>query len=368
MAPTGNEFYSVRLRKSDGRALTLYARHPLPEGMDAPSPDSGSLETSSHLRWHPFRQEWVVYAGSRQNRTFLPGADKNPLAPTVPGSAPTELPSGAYDVAVFDNKFPAFSEQSGAPPKSITETASARGACEVVVFTQDPNASLGSLPLDHIELILEVWADRYRELGTRDDIAYVYIFENRGSEVGVTLHHPHAQIYAYPFVPPIPARELEAEAAHIAADGRGLLEAQIEAELRDGKRVLYSADCVAFVPSFARYAYEVWLAPKRRVASLVDLTDAERADFAIALKTVLLTYDTMWDAPFPYIMAMHQAPVDGKAYPGAHLHMEFYPAYRMKGRLKFLAGSELGAGVFTADVLPEQSAQALLAAKERIRV
>ena len=365
MSTPSNGLFSLRLKKSDGRALILYARHPLEENLGAPSPDGVSLETSSHLRWHPFRQEWIVYAGSRQNRTFLPAPEQNPLAPTIEGSAPTELPSGNYQAAVFENKFPAFSSGNSA---ATGANIPAKGVCEVVVFTQDPDASLGRLPISHIELIIDVWTDRYAELGKRDDVEYVYIFENRGAEVGVTLRHPHGQIYGYPFVPPIPARELEMEAAHFEREGRGLLELEIEKEIARGTQVLHDGEFVAFVPSFARYAYEVWIAPRRPVPSLLELTRSERKDFALALKTVLQTYDALWDAEFPYVMAMHQAPTNGKDHPGAHLHVEFYPALRMKGRLKYLAGSELGAGVFTADVLPEQSAEALLAARKKLDV
>jgi UDPglucose--hexose-1-phosphate uridylyltransferase len=236
-----------------------------------------------------------------------------------------------------------------------------------VVFTQDPNSSLGALPLWHLELLLEVWADRYRELGEREDIDYVMPFENRGVEVGVTLHHPHGQIYAYPFIPPVPARELEMQRAHLTEHGSGLLDDLIRKELEDGRRMLYTGErAVAWMPAFARYSYEVWIAPRRPAGSVADLDAAERADFARALKTVLLKYDQLWGKPFPYIMVFHQAPTDGKPHPEAHLHIEFYPAYRMPGRLKYLAGSEIGAGVFTADTLPEEKVKELQAVEVKL--
>src|SRR5205823_7426220 len=141
----------------------------------------------------------------------------------------------------------------------LVDTRPARGACEVVVYTQDPTTTLGRLPLDHVELLLEVWADRYRELGARDDVEYVFPFENRGVEVGVTLHHPHGQIYAYPFVPPIPARELENQRVHLEDHRQGLLETLVRAELAHERRILYAGpQVVAFVPAFARYSYEAW--------------------------------------------------------------------------------------------------------------
>jgi UDPglucose--hexose-1-phosphate uridylyltransferase len=217
--------------------------------------------------------------------------------------------------------------------------------------------------LPHIELLVAVWAHRYVELGAREDVEYVFPFENRGVEVGVTLHHPHGQIYAYPFVPPIPARELGQQRAHLERHGRGLLEDVVRAELADDKRrVLYDGTgIVAFVPVCARYPYEVWIVPRRPAPSLADLDPGERADFARALKTILLKYDGLWQRPFPYVMVFHQAPTDGRPHPEAHVHVELYPAYRMPNRLKYLAGSEVGAGVFTADTLPDDKAAELRA-------
>lgn len=354
--------HKLSLTKPDGRRLWLYARDPLAAGFVAPSPNREPIRRDAHLRWHPLRGEWIAYASHRQNRTFLPPPEFNPLAPMVDPSSPTELPSGRYDVAVFENLFPTLVRSSGAPPDAIVPTRASGGAAEVVVFTQDPTTSLGALPLGHIELILEVWADRYAELGARDDVEYVFVFENRGVEVGVTLSHPHGQIYAYPFIPPIPAREREQERAHFARAGRTLLEDHIDGESRDQVRVVYDGPrAIAFVPAFARYAYEVWVAPRAGTPSLAAVDAGTRADLARALKTVLMKYDALWAQPFPYIMSCHQAPTDGGTHPESHLHFEFSPAYRMRGRLKYLAGSEMGAGVFTADTLPEHTAAELRA-------
>jgi len=350
------------LVKPDGRTLDLYSRRPIPDGLEAPSPEKTRILPDPHMRWHPLRAEWVAYAGYRQNRTFLPPPEYNPLAPTRDPAHPTELPAGDYDAAVFENLFPTFAMSAADGPSLIVDTKPACGVCEVVVFTQDSGQSLGGLPLDHVELIVDVWADRYRELGQIPDVQYVMPFENRGVEVGVTLHHPHGQIYAYPFVPPVPARELAAQLEYFTTHARGLLENLIEKEIEDGRRMLYSTDrAVAFMPVCARYSYEVWVAPRRAAPSVADLDAAERREFARALKTVLMKFDRLWDRPFPYVMVFHQAPTDGQRHPEAHLHVEFYPAYRMRGRLKYLAGSELGAGVFTADTLPEEKAAELRA-------
>jgi len=357
------DFHKRTLTKPDGRALHLYGRAPIPDTLVAPTPRAGRLAPpSSHLRWHPLRGEWVIYASHRQDRTFLPPPEFNPLAPTTDPAQPTEVPAGAWDVAVFENLFPALSSTSHEPEASIVDTRPALGTCEVVVFTQDPRASLGRLPLTQLELVLEVWGERYRELGARDDVQYVFPFENRGVEIGVTLTHPHGQIYAYPFVPPIAARELAEQRAYLERHGRGLLDDHIRAELTDGRRMLYVGEhAVAFVPACARFAYEAWLAPRRPVGSFADLGDDERRELARALKTVLLQLDGLWNVPMPYILAVHQAPCDGHAHPEAHLHIEIYPYLRLRGRLKYLAGSETGAGAFTSDTVPEEKAAELRA-------
>jgi UDPglucose--hexose-1-phosphate uridylyltransferase len=350
----------LALQKPDGRSLMLYGREPLQVPAAVPSPSTIPHAPNGHMRWHPLRAEWVAYATHRQNRTFLPPADYNPLAATTDPAHPTELPAGNWDVAVFENLFPTFSRQAHAPPSLDVPTAPGRGVCEVVVFTQDPQGTLGGLPLWHLELLLEVWAERYRELGAREEVAYVFPFENRGVEVGVTLNHPHGQIYAYPFVPPVAARALEQERQHFAEHGTGLVEAFVAREVAERTRLIYDGpEAAAFMPICARYPYEVWVAPKRPLPSFAALTGAARRDFARALKTVLLKYDRLWNRPFPYILAFYQAPTDGQPHPETHLRAECYPAYRMQGRLKYLAGSEIGAGVFTADTVPEDKVREL---------
>lgn len=353
--------HTLELTKPDGRALTLYSRRPLPDGIVAPSPFAEALAAAPHLRWHPLRGEWVTYAAYRQGRTFLPPPEYNPLAVTVDPAAPTEVPDADWDVAVFDNRFPSLGGPPNLPvPSLIVPTAPATGHCEVVVFTKDVQASLGALPLEHIELLLQVWADRSVRLGARHDIEYVLPFENRGAEVGVTLHHPHGQIYAYPVVPPVPARMQEQATAHYRTHGRGVLEQLIESELREGERLLYAGPhAAAFVPACARYPYEVWVAPIKPVAGFADLGNEQRADLARALKTVLRKYDGLWQRPFPYLMAWYQAPTDGAPHPEAHLHAQFYPPYRTRDRLKYLAGTEIAAGFFAMDVLPENTAREL---------
>lgn len=350
----------LALLKPDGRQLTLYSRRLISVVGAAPSPFAEPLRANPHLRWHPLRGEWVAYAAFRQDRTMAPPRGYNPLATTVDLSHPTELPAGDYDIAVFDNRFPSLVQHAhDAPPLSIA-TMPATGHCEVVVFSQDPQACLAQLALSHIELLFAVWAERTRCAALLPGLQYVLIFENRGAEVGVTLHHPHGQLYAYPMVPPVPARMLEQEAVYFAQHQRSLLCAMAEDEIRDGSRLLYHGEhAVAFVPACARYPYEVWVMPLASTRDFAALTTAQRTDLARALKTVLLKYEGLWQRPFPYLMSWFQAPLDGQPHLETQLHAQFYPPYRSRDRLKFLAGTELAAGMFVMDTLPENTAREL---------
>jgi UDPglucose--hexose-1-phosphate uridylyltransferase len=354
--------YTLDLVKPDGRCLTLYGRGPVTAAGPAPSPRPAPLHPNPHLRWHPLRGEWVAYAAHRQDRTFLPPPEYNPLRPSRDARFPTELPPGDYDVAVFDNLFPSLAPEAHDPPSLHVPTQPGRGRCEVVVFTQDPQASLGGLPLTHVDLLLEVLGDRTGRQARRGGVAYTLPFENRGVEVGVTLHHPHGQIYSYPFVPPVPARMHAQELDHWRRTQQPLLESLIAAELADGRRVLYAGPhAVAFVPAWARYPYEAWVAPRRAAPTLAALGPEVRRDLARALRTLLQKYDGLWNRPFPYLMAWYQAPLDGAEHPESHVHAEFAPPYRTRDRLKFLAGTELAAGMFAMDALPEDKARELQA-------
>ena len=274
--------------KPDGRPLVLYAQEREPDGRCAPSPEPRPQPRDTHLRWQPLRGEWVAYAAHRQHRTFLPPPQYNPLAPSCDPAAPTEVPEGRWDVAVFENLFPAFASTATEPPNLHVDTAPGDGICEVVVFTQDAAASLGSLPLWHVALVVDVWADRYlARPPTR--VRYVFPFENRGAEVGVTLHHPHGQIYGFPFIPPVPKAELINQARYFEQHGRGLLEDFVAREVSEGLRMIYAGPHVAaFMPVCARYSYEVWIAPYRAAPSFVDLSVEERPTSPPRLKTVLL--------------------------------------------------------------------------------
>jgi UDPglucose--hexose-1-phosphate uridylyltransferase len=294
----------------------------------------------SERRFNELRGEDVVYAVHRQERTFLPSAEHCPLCPTRPGGPLTEIPFPSFEIAVFDNLFPTFEAPAG--------------AAEVVVYTDDHDGSFAALPPQRARDLMWVWRQRYEELGAREDVAYVLIFENRGVEVGTTLHHPHGQIYAFPFLPPVPALELDADARL----GGCALCALIAGELEAGARVLHAdGEVVAYVPYAARWPYETHVAMREHRPSLLECTGGELDALAGVLQSVTRGFDRLFARPFPYVMVLHQAPCDGSRR--GHLHVEFYPPLRSAEKLKYPAGCEQGAGTFVMDVLPEASAQAL---------
>jgi UDPglucose--hexose-1-phosphate uridylyltransferase len=331
------------------------------------------------LRYEELRGEQVVYAIDRQERTFLPPAERCPLCPTLPGGGPTEIPFPAFQIAVFDNRFPAL-RAPGKAQAGLDGMTHAGGAAEVVVYTDVHAGSLGTLERERAQALMWVWRHRYAELGARADVEYVYIFENRGVEVGVTLHHPHGQIYAYPFLPPVPALEV---AADVRLGGCAPCEL-LRRELKDGRRVVYENEgVVVYVPYAARWAYEAHVVMRAHRRSLLECEPGELDALAESLQTLARGYDALFDCPFPYVMAVHQAPTGPTAATatdptaatatgptatttaaasptqlggGGHLHVEFYPPLRTATKLKYLAGSEQGTGTFISDTLPEESA------------
>ncbi len=295
----------------------------------------------SELRWHPLLEEWVTVAPWRQARTYNPAEADCPLCPTRPGGPETEIPLPGYHIAVFENRFPAYTGD--------------QGRCEVVCYTSEHDSSLAGQPVEHVRDLVEVWRDRFAELSRLPGVRYVFIFENRGAEIGVTLSHPHGQIYAYPFVPPVAERQLAASARHHRTTGRCLY-CDVLAEEREGPgRVAGDGLWVAFVPRFARWPFEVHLAPLEHRGDITELTEAEADSMAAVLKTILERYDALFGKPLPYVMAMHQRP-RGRGHRHFHFHVEIYPPNRSEDKLKYMAGSELGMGAFILDARPEDSA------------
>lgn len=316
----------------------------------------------SELRWNPQLQQWVVVATHRQDRTYKPPAEFCPLCPTKPGAFPSEIPAEDYEIVVFENKFPSL--KTPAPPSDIIGTdlykvAPAEGVCEVICYSPDHDRTLGDSPVEHIHNLIKVWTDRYEELGSRDGIESVFIFENRGEAVGVTLNHPHGQIYAFPFIPPTLQQELKAAKEHQTQTGNCLYCDMIAAEQKEQKRIITQNDSfVAFVPFAARYPYEVHLMAKRHIGSLAELTEQEQAELAATLKALITKYDTLFGFTLPYIMVLHQSPTK-EEHPEYHFHFEFYPFNRTESKLKYLAGVESGAGTFITDMSPEDQAKRL---------
>lgn len=316
----------------------------------------------NELRWNPTAKEWVAYATHRQERTFHPPPEYCPLCPTKSeDDFPTEVPRPSYEIVVFENKFPSFVPEPPEPEKygnRLTSTAPGQGVCEVVLYTDDHYATLAEMNERHIKNLVDVWADRYEELGFLEFVDYVFIFENKGEVIGVTLGHPHGQIYAYPFVPPVPAKELEAAREYREQHGDCLHCDILAQEHEDGRRILVKGEhFTAFVPFYASFPYEAHVYARRCAPSIADLNGEERRDLARVLKHLLVGYDDLFGFSLPYMMAMHQSPTDGRDYEGvAHFHIEFYPPNRTAEKLKYLAGSETGAGVFVMDVAPEDTA------------
>ena len=313
----------------------------------------------SELRYHPFLDTWVITATHRQDRTFFPPADYNPLAPTKPGGFPTEIPFPEYDIVVFENKFPSL--RTPAASIAVQElpfmpVRPSDGVCEVVCYSQDPNGTFASMPYSQIRKLTRVWRDRYIDLAAREEVQYVFSFENKGKEIGVTLSHPHGQIYAYPFIPPTLQIELEAERAFFEKTGEPLM-----ASILKSCQHLFvheNDSFAALIPPFARYPYEVYITSKEHRGSLADMSPSELDDLAEILLAVTRKFDGLFGFSMPYIMAMHQEPtVPGYDY--NWFHIEFYPPYRTANKLKYLAGSEAGAGAFINDTLPEETSVTL---------
>jgi len=317
----------------------------------------------SELRYNPLLGEWVATATQRQERTFLPPPDYCPLCPTKEGGFPTEVPESDYDIVAFENRFPSLKQDPDTPAISSTELYPVRpsqGVCEVILYSPDHNTSLAKKPVEQIYKLVMVWRHRFLELSRLDFVKYVFIFENKGEAVGVTLHHPHGQIYAYPFVPPVTQKELEQFRLHKQKTGNCLLCDIVAEEKRFEKRIVAeNGSFVAYIPFFARYPYETHISPKRHIQAFTDLSEKEERDLAEILKQILAAFDSLFDLSFPYIMAIHQRPSDGSDYDHYHFHIEFYPPMRTATKLKYLAGSEAGAGMFINDTLPEDKAPEL---------
>jgi UDPglucose--hexose-1-phosphate uridylyltransferase len=327
-------------------------------------------------RWHPLREEWVVVAAHRDHRPWsgetvrtagvaLPSYD--PACYLCPGNTRVggKINPAYANTFVFDNDHPCVGIDApgilAAPPFPYRNRR-ADGVARVICFSPRHDAALAVLPIEAVREVTEIWRRQTVDVGNRPEVRHVLCFENRGELVGVSNPHPHGQIYGTNFVFKTIEIELSASTRYENETGRRLFSDIIAAEQRDGRRVLYEDErLIAFVPYFARYAYEVYVAPKRPVSHVSALTDDETQSLAIALKDVTIRFENLWKAPFPYVMALHQAPTDGGDYRPYHFYVAFHPPLRQPGLLKYLAGPEIGGGNFLSDTAPEAKAAELRA-------
>lgn len=350
--------YQTATQLADGRELIYFDETP---GLDRTAADTRDLPTVEHhsqVRFDALAGEWVAIAGHRQTRTYHPPANECPLCPSRNDYA-SEIPSHNYDVVVFENRFPSFAGSGpSAEPSGLFEPHPGNGRCEVVCFTSDHNATMSTLSAARLRTVIDVWADRTRELAQHPGVEQVFCFENRGVEIGVTLDHPHGQIYGYPFVTPVTARMLEAVTAHQTAHGTNLFADLLAVESTGPRLVAGNEHWVAFVPFAARWPFEVHVYPRRQVPDLPALSDAERDALVPIYREVLGRLEGVFDEPLPAITAWQQAPVH-TGRDGFWLHLRLLSIRRAPGKIKYLAGSESGMGAFINDTAPEDVAARL---------
>lgn len=354
------------LQLADGRTISYYDQTSIARNKKD-NRDLSAQPGIGELRLDPLVNEWVAVASHRQHRVFLPPKEMCPLCPSTSEKL-TEIPDSDYEVVVFENRAPALTSPNNSwqLPKITgldTPTADAAGRCEVISYTAKHEGSFAKLSTSQIRTVLEAWKDRTEQLSKLPYIAQVFPFENRGEEVGVTLHHPHGQIYAYSFIPTRIEKMLAAANAHLAKTKRVLLDDVIAREVKDSVRVIaQNSEWIAFVPFAARYPFEIHVAPKKSVPDLATLSDLQSDTFPEIAKEVLLRLDGVFGIEMAYIAGWYQAPtLIGRD--SMRLHWQIVSVRRQPGKLKYLSGSESGMGAFIMDLPPEQSADQLKAVK-----
>jgi UDPglucose--hexose-1-phosphate uridylyltransferase len=323
-------------------------------------------------RWHPLRGEWILFTSHRSGRPWVgetvprdepspPSYD--PHCALCPGNQRLHAPNPPYTgVYCFANDLPCFSADAPfGPGDDFYQTRPAHGTAEVVCYHPDHSRTFADLSQEEAVRVVEVWTERYRSLGARTDVQHVLIFENKGALVGTSNPHPHCQIYAGNLIYGHIAREVENARAFFARTGRAIGQEVLQREATAPRVVCENDSFLACVPWFARYAYEVFVLPRRQVASLAELTPGEQSDLAVIMRDVAIRYDNLWRRPLPYIMALHQAPTDGQDYSFFPFHIEYHPPLRKPDTMKFLAGPEVGGGSMTNESNPDEKAAELRA-------
>ncbi len=341
----------------DGRDLFYFddEHSALPQTRKADQRPASERPQTADLRLDALTGEWITVASHRQQRVVLPPAHSCPLCPTSKENL-SELPD-SFDVAVFENKGPAFGPGAGViqqPDQPFGFSTTSYGRCEVVVFSPEHEGSLAHMPVERVRTVIGAWMNRTRELMAIDGVVQVFPFENRGQEIGVTLHHPHGQIYSYPFIAP----RTERLVGQVLAHGKTFFEELLQFEKAGERVVLESEHFIAYVPFAARWPIEIHALPKRHIQDLSELTDAEANDLADFYKRLLQGMDLVYSTPTPYIAAWHQAPKMEKR-DWLRLMLQITSPRRGEDKLKYLAGSESAMGAFVGDIAPEATAARL---------
>ena len=317
----------------------------------------------AELRWHPLTQDWVMIASHRQNRPQMP-KDWCPFCPGS-GKVPDE-----FEVYKYDNDFPALSQNPPQPDDvagGIFQTAPCYGKCEVILYSSGHTVTLPELSDSHVGKLVDLWCQRFVDITRDEKIKYCFIFENRGDVVGVTMPHPHGQIYGYPFVPKKLELEVASAREHHQKTGHCIFCDILESELADGRRIIFKNEhFTVYLPFYTEYPYGVYIMSNRHLQTIDQLTADERASLAVTLKQTVGMLDSLFDYHFPYMMCMHNAPVNsGDFSQDFHFHIEFFPPMRSADKVKFNASSETGAWAHCNPTCPEDTAQELRAAYEK---
>lgn len=317
----------------------------------------------AELRWHPLIKDWVMIASNRQNRPQMPKND----CPFCPGSG--KVPDN-YDVYMYPNDFPALSQTPPTPDPVATDffkTAEAYGKCEVILYSPDHTKPIRELTDEHMLKLVDLWVERFNAMKADERIKYVFIFENRGEVVGVTMPHPHGQIYGYSFMPKKLCLELDSAKEHKEQTGKCLYCDLLENEVKERKRIIFENEYfTVFLPFFCEYPYGVYIISKAHKGDITEFTAEERFALGQTVRRVSGMLDSLFNTNFPYMMCMHNAPVNsGDTSEYFHFHIEFFPPMRSDVKQKFNASSETGAWAHCNPTAPEQKAEELRAAYKR---
>jgi UDPglucose--hexose-1-phosphate uridylyltransferase len=350
-------------RLADGREIFYFDEDSSPKRTKSDLRDLSDVSTShGSMRFDLLTGEWIAIAGHRQQRIFLPGIESCPLCPST-SERLSEIPESDYSVVVFENRFPSFSEKVDSiqlnQAANWGEEIPAAGRCEVVAYSPDHYGSLATLKETEMRLVISAWIDRSRELSKLESVEYVFVFENRGGEVGVTLHHPHGQIYGYPYVPAYVKKMLEQARNYREIHNRSMLDDVVAKELLADERIVYQdSNWVVFVPHAARWPFEIQIHPLRNISFLTDLNQREFDGLAKFIPQVIKALDNIFESPLPYMAGWIQAPTkDKESVLDARLFMRIVSVQRAAAKLKYLAGSESLMGAWISDVLPEEAAK-----------